>query len=510
VTFYDDNYVDGDGRGNLTSSITETPNVADDIYVTYTTTNLVNKPIKLSEDQEFNVVLNGQYIYFDGSSISTKTAPTPAELQDKNFLWKLRNRDPYAMLIDNMGAREVLPSVAEKVADKTETPTIYDDEGNPSTPTRQKGAWIDVTTIENAGALSFTTVRADAQQFVAKASTATGVYEVMVATGSSVDASTTYYNIGRPSENIVNIYDNAHYAHGSDVLRFQLEQTIGYVYHLIDKVKHNLLTLTSQSPDIALPADYQSPLVSKYHFYAPNNITKTTKATGDEYEVKPSATELTKLEDLNATYDTPTSSNEATWSDAGEGHKLEATSHDNMLEKAKQLEAAGLYYYKVGVDYYEVNVTKPFYNNIYVTYDVNDIVKFGNTNQYTLKFLEPYTDGYYLEDGNDKLTTAKLQAVYPYTNGDGNLNIYSQDMKDEQMAGGANTRPRWVWYFNSDNNDPYHVKIRSRNTIAYNDVSHPTYLQTYAVHFNQDEGTKERIVTGGTLPASLLSHLRNI
>ena len=509
VTFYDDNYVDGSGRGSLTSSITETPNVADDIYVTYTTTNLVNKPIKLSEDQEFNVVLNGQYLWYDSSdgSIKTNSTPSTGDLKLSKYLWKLRNHDPYAMLIDNLGAREHLSVTGD------ESVTMYNDAGTPGTETRQKGAWVALESIDNEGVLSFTKRRSSesegeglyAQRFVAKASTNTGVYEVMVATGAGTDASTNYYNIGRPIENTVKIYDNAHYAHGSDILKFQLEQTIGYVYHLIDKAKHELLTQTSQNPDLAMPADYQSPLVSKYHFYDPANITETSKATGNEYEPKPSATELTSLASLNATYDTPVSSNEATWSAAGEGRKLEATSYDNMTEKAKQLGETGHYYFKVSgvsVAYHDVNVTKPFYNHIYVTYDANDIVKFGNTSQYTLKFLEPLADGYYLEDGNDKLTTTKLQAVYPYTNGDGNLNIYSQEMKDEQMAGGANTRPRWVWYFNSTNNDPYHVRIHSRSTISYSGVSHPTYLQTYAVHFNQDteKPKQERIVTGGGLP----------
>ena len=498
VTFYDDNYVDGSGRGTLTHSISETPNGADDIYVTYTTAGLVTKPIMLNQDQEFNVVLNGQYLWYDSSdgSIKTNSTPSTGDLKLSKYLWKLRNRDPYAMLIDNLGARGHLSVTGD------ESVTMYNDAGTPGLETRQKGAWVDLASIANEGALSFTTVRADAQRFVAKASTNTGVYEVMVATGAGTDASTTYYNIGRPTENIVKIYDNAHYAHGSDVLRFQLEQTIGYTYHLIDKAKHELLTQTSQNPDLALPADYQSPLVARYHYYDPANM----NIVGDVYEPIPSATELTSLASLNATFENPVSSDENTWSKAGEGRKLEATSHDNMTEKAKQLGGTGHYYYKVGVSepytYYDVNVTKPFYNHIYVTYDVNDIVKFGNTNQYTLKFLEPYAEGYYLEDGNDKLTTTKLQAVYPYTNGDGNLNIYSQNMRDEQMAGGANTRPRWVWYFNSDNNDPYHVKIRSRNTIAYNDVNHPTYLQTYAVHFNQDteKPKQQRIVTGGTLP----------
>lgn len=511
VTFYD-TYTDGAGRATLVGyEVTETPPEEHDIYVTYTTAGLVTKPIMLNQDQEFNVVLNGQYLWYDSSdgSIKTNSTPSTGDLKLSKYLWKLRNRDPYAMLIDNLGAREHL------IVTSDESVTMYNDAGTPGTETRQKGAWVTLASIANEGVLSFTKRRSAesegeglyAQRFVAKASTNTGVYEVMVATGAGTDASTTYYNIGRPTENTVKIYDKAHYAHGSDILKFQLEQTIGYVYHLIDKAKHELLTQTSQNPDLAMPADYQSPLVSKYHFYDPANITETSKATGNEYEPKPSATELTSLASLNATYDTPVSSNVETWSAAGE-RKLEATSYDNMTEKAKQLGETGHYYYKVAsepITYYDVNVTKPFYNHIYVTYDVNDIVKFGNTSQYTLKFLEPFAEGYFLEDGNDKLTPTKLQAVYPYTNGDGNLNIYGQAMKDEQMGGGANTRPRWVWYFNSTNNnqpDPYHVRIHSRSTISYNGVSHPTYLQTYAVHFNQDtEKTKqERIVTGGGLP----------
>ena len=512
VTFYDE-YSDRNSDSRLSrldfhnpseqTAITETPKTAANIYVTYTTSQLSSKPIRLSEDQEFNVVLNGQYLYFDGSSISTKTAPTPAELQDKNFLWKLRNQDPYAMLIDNMGAREVLPSVAEKVAGKTENPDVYDDSGTKTNPERQMGAWIDVATIENAGALSFTIVRDDAQRFIAKASTATGVYEVMVATGSSVDASSTYYNIGRPAENTVKIYyndvENGGYVHGSDVLKFRLEQTTPYTYHLIDKSNHELLTLTSQSPDLALPADYQSPLVGTYHYYAENDI----NIVGDVYTVKPNPTPLTNLSDLNATYTKNASTPEA-WGSASEGYKLEASDDTDLDTKAKKLtDTEHDYYFNVnnGASYYQVHLERAYRGtHIYVTYDANDIVKFGNTSQYTLKFLEPFADGYYLEDGNDKLTTGKLQAVYPYTNGDGNLNIYGQAMKDEQMGGGASTRPRWVWYFNSTNNDPYHVRIHSRSTISYNGVNHPTYLQTYAVHFNQDAEGVKKVVTGGTLP----------
>ena len=143
--------------------------------------------------------------------------------------------------------------------------------------------------------------------------------------------------------------------------------------------------------------------------------------------------------------------------------------------------------------------------HIYVTYDVNDLIGFNNTGRiddhpYLLKFLDPLEAGYFLEDGSDKLTSGKLQAIYPYCNGDGNLNIYGQMMRDEQMEGGSSTRSRWVWFFESSNNDPYHVKIHSRNTVAYNGVNYPTYLQTSAVHFNQDtDPNAKHIVTGGFL-----------
>lgn len=506
LTFYSDNYVDGSGRGTLSSVITETPSVNNkNIYVTYTTSLLGSRAIKLNETQEFNVVLNGQYLYYDSSdgSVKSNLEPSPENLQSENYLWRLRNRDPYAMLIDNMAARKFL-----KVDSQSELVTVYEDDGSSSSESRQKGAWVTLASIANEGVLSFTKRRSAesegeglyAQRFVAKSSLAAGIYEVMVATGAGVDASTTYYNIGRPAENTVKIYDQAHYAHGRDELVFRLEQTIGYTYHLIDKAKHELLTLTSQNPDLAMPADYQSPLVARYHFYDKDNITKS----GSEWTVNPSATELTSLNSLDATFTAPASSTQGDYDKADAAHKHDdAPTFADISDKAKRLETTGYHYYKVGAsDYYVVNVTKAFYTDIYVTYEANNIVSFNDNIPYTLKFLEPFAEGYYLEDGADKLTPEKHLAVYPYTNGDGNLNIYSEASKEEQFGGGSSTRPRWIWYFDSSKDDPYHVRIRARSTISYSGVSHPTYLTTYAVHFNQDteKPKQERIVTGGTLP----------
>lgn len=493
---------------------TETPNTNHDIFVTYTTSRIDTKPIKLSEEQEFNVMLNGQYIYYDSGTGSIKSSET-LDKNDKKFFWKLRNRDPYNMLIDNVGARNFLPSEAE------ESVTVYSDNGATSTESREKGAWVwlnnvALPTTSEGTALAFTTTRADAQRFIAKSSTQGSVYEVMVATGGGnddPDASTTYYNIGRSSTTDIKIYNNTTYAHGNSVLRFQLYQSEDYEYHLIDMAKHELLKLTSQSAELALPAEYQSPLVAEYSYYARDQI----DIVDGEHTPKDPAAKLTDLTQLDAVSNAalPDNSDYATWNAAETKYKKTVTDLSDMEKQAKRLEEATDYYFQIGAEapytYKKVTVSQAFRGlDIYVTYTANDRVKYNdNTSPYMLKFLDPHPEGYYLEDGSDKLIPyvdsdpkkGKIQAVYPYTNGDGNLNIYGEAMNKEQMDGGANTRPRWVWFFESENSDPYHVMIHSRSTISYNDISHPTYLQTYAVKFKQDEdAAPKRIVTGGALP----------
>ncbi len=512
ITFY--TTYGGTGRGSLSSSITQLPlgdpENSTDIYVKYTTSSLESKPAKLNETQEFNVKLNGLFLYYDAETgtIKTNDNPTNDELKSKDYLWKLRNRDPYSMLIDNFGAREVLPTPAEKVAGQSETVTVYDDNGGATLESRQKGAWVKLAAaLGNDVGLTFDTNRNNAQRFIAKASTATGIYEVMVAT-NTVDASTTYYNIGCLEANTVKIYSNTTYVHGDDELKFILNQNIDFTYHLIDRAKHELLTVESRNPELALPAEYQSPLVGTYNYYSLDQMDIDTSKDPDEYKPKNAGTKLNNITDLYATYNDPVSSDADAWNAAGSPYKQEAIDDYDMLDKIRSYTATGDYIFKInnGESYKSVTVTRGYRgNHIYVTYEKNNIVTFGTNSPYMLKFLQPYAGGYYLEDGNDELTTSKIQAVYPYCNGDGSLNIYGTAMNEEQMNGGSSTRPRWIWYFtcpDEDDPDPYHVRIRSRSTISYNSVSHPTYLQTFAIHFNQDTGAdagKERIVTGGVL-----------
>ena len=432
------------GRGNLSPALPELPGTGGDIYVAYTTSRLGSKSITLGETQSFNVKLNDEYIYWDSSTgnIKSNASATPSNLTEDQYLWRLRGRDPYAMIIDNIGATRSIHggyTVTEEV-------TVYDDNGISSTASRYKGAWVKTSDGNwgNDKSLSFDGNRANAARFIAMMGSYAGVYEVMAATGTD-----TYYHIGRAtSENAeVKIYKTTTYPHGADQLRFVLEGTTLIQYHLIDKSGKEIFRdeISSKNARLTLPADYVSPLVASYHYYAASDVNRANGADG-----------ITDTEDdifTLRTSPTPTDLSEA-------GNNTE----------------------------------------IYVFYDVSDEIGFGTKNPHMLKFWNGKS--YKLEDGNDNLTTgAKIKAMYPYCNGDGSLNIYGEAMNEEQMAGGSSTRPRWVWYFESANNDPYHVKIHSKSTISFGGRSNTTYLQTFAVHFNQetDAPNKQRIVTGGNL-----------
>lgn len=424
----------GSGRENLNPSneITELPGTACDIYVAYTTTNLSSKNIKLIYSQQFNVKLNGEYIYWNSSDnkILSNASPTDVELGSDAYLWHLRGRDPYSMRIDNVGYSATLGSPLPQIS-----VTIYDTSGDgtstPETVNNGQFVRVDGGTWGNDKALTWTSDRDQASRFIAMMSNNVGVYEVLAATGNA-----DLYHIGRASTAgaETRIYSNATYAHGADQLRFELAGTQLVYYHLIDKSGNELFAgeIESKNPRLALPSEYVSPLVEEYYFH-------------------------------------PTSA-----------------CNSRIAEIAEDTQNDG--------------TGSPDYH-IYVTYKVKEDFGFGTSYPRLLKFLDPLAEGYFLEDGADKLTDTKIQAVYPYCNGDGNLNIYGQPMNEEQMEGGSSTRSRWVWFFESANRDPYHVKIHSKNTISFGGGTHTTFFQTQAVHFKQDDNEDtEHIVTGANFP----------
>ena len=248
-----------------TNAITNAPydySTNDDIYVRY--------DVSIS-GSTYNVRLNNEYIYTDGTDIiKNKPLLDDGDKDDGAFQWLLDYSDPYHMTIKNVG----------------------------------KGAFVNVAFSDGA---SISWDSETKSYFVAKSGAIAGTYEVMAATGDGTDASVTYYNIGRPSANTVKLYSNSSYIHGNAVLRFQLIGTDAtrITYHLIDKKGKDLLQATTRqtttdAPDF--PPEYYSPLVSAYHYYALSSF----DIDGDTYTLKPAQSELPSVsgnEHIYVTYD---------------------------------------------------------------------------------------------------------------------------------------------------------------------------------------------------------------
>ncbi len=404
-------------------ALTELPDVGGDIYVSYTTTHLSSKNIQLSYSQQFNVQLNGEYIYWNSSNnkILSKKNPTSSELESGAYLWHLRGRDPYCMRIDNVGYSSGLSTIPVDIYYPIGDGTYHSETVN-----NGQFVQVDGGTWGNDKALTWTSNRDQASRFIAMMSNSVGVYEVLAATGtldSNSDGNSDIYHIGRASSEgaETRIYDDVTYAHGADELRFELAGTTEVTYHLIDKSGNEIFEgeIKSKNPRLTLPAEFVSPLVEEYYYY-PTSAKAAGNAVGDRI------TEISQDDDNDAADD----------------------------------------------------------NHVWVTYTVNNLVEYNIGNKmYRLKFDDG--DTFHQEDGHDHMNATAQKAIYPYCNGDCNFFIYGSEQLLEQMGGAASTRTRWAWYIESPNSDPYHVKIVSRQQEPdANKINQRMYFRTYAVNYN--------------------------
>ena len=377
------------------SAISNAPYNSDrDIYVRYS--------VSVSPST-YNVRLNNEYIYTDSINTSSDIIMNKPLLAEGDagagaFQWYLDYSDPYHMTIRNTG----------------------------------KGKYVNVTFSDGA-----TITWSDTPSyFIAKSGAIATTYEVMAATGDGPDASTTYYNIGRPSANTVKLYSQDSYQYGNAVLRFQLYGTNAtrIYYHLIDKKGKDLLQATTRQTTTeapSFPPEFHSPLVSAYHYYAASSFS----IVDGTYTLKPAQSELLSV--------------------SGNEH-------------------------------------------IYVTYDVNDLVNLKAGQLYLLQYEagQMFND----EDGSDGISETAHKAIYPYVNGDGNFFVYGQEQYDIQQQGASSTRTRWAWYVESNvegapKGDPYHVTIKSRQTESYpisNSSEYNAYFMTY-----KPDGYSEVVTTLG-------------
>ena len=452
----------GDGETGDFVKITTTNSVEADeyknhIFVSYDTSKLTamtTVPLKNDnyadpteeENNSFNVILNNEYIYYDVN----ETDPTKKIKSKANFngtgdspgnmenLWVLGGEDPYAMIIRNKKENKYV-----KVTD-----------------------WAE-------GSITWVSTAAEATRFIIKSSTGSNMYEVMATTSvakggdnkidvaNSVDASSTYYNIGRTDVTTVKMYSNEEYAHGYAVIRFQLKKSSAKAvkYILIDKSYNELLEETGRylRDDVPqIPAEIFSPLVGyeNYTYWNENPVVN---------------------------------------------HAL-----DNTKQKYGENERFSKFYTEEQWNAAE-NIT------VWITYVANDLVDMNHTTMYLLKYEQG--DLFRQENGSDGLldavTSAQVaamneeqkaayiktyQAVYPYCNGDGNFFVYGQQQYETQQEGAASTRTRWAWYIESGNHDPYHVKILSRQTETYDGLERSAYFST-----RKFEGW-DKVVTGLVWP----------
>ena len=405
------------------SSITATNNDEDNkyknhIFVKYTT--LTDERVPLLDDNgdthPFNVLLNSEYIYYDDLTNTIKSVSDLNSIptgKENYYKWVLGGNDPYSMTIRNLGANKyvMVSSWANNAA----------------------LSWVDRNSSDPY-------IPSTASRFIIKQSgTTENYYEVMATTRvvkdalnkidvvNSVDASKTYYNIGRPNTTTVQMYSNSTYETGNAEILFELKSIGAHrvTYHLIDKFNQELLTVETRQAEHdtpQLPSQYVSPLVKKYYYYKLSAFV----VSGDIY----------KLNDLTHTV-----------THIGDGGDSDDT------------------------------------KDIYVLYDANDIIDLNHTTMYLLKFAQgtPFRQ----EDGSDGMLNDadladpnKSTPVYPYCNGDCNFNVYSKYQYDVQQEGAASTRTRWAWYVQSSLHDPYHVKILSRQTETYNGLERSAYFIT--------------------------------
>ena len=203
---------------------------------------------KLNEDEDFNVRLNREYIYY--STFSDGIIKSKPDLKDESIkdtcLWTLGGQDPYAMTIKN----------------KVEGENQY----------------VTVASWYNGAELSWS--NDNASRFIIKSGSGNNAYEVMATTGNAVDASVTYYNIGRIDNTTVRMYSNTPDTHddehvyesGNEEISFQLVPSTAHnvYYHLIDKRNKKLLIVKGRHGDgdtPHFPDEYSSPLVDTYHYY---------------------------------------------------------------------------------------------------------------------------------------------------------------------------------------------------------------------------------------------------
>ena len=233
------------------NEIHETPSATSDIYVTYTTTHLMDKFLHLRGARPLNLKVNGDYIYDNGTAgageFAHKANPEVSEKESNPYFWFFEGEDPYAIDIRNAATNNIIGYA---------TPS--------SSPT----------------SLTLNTSPANSK-FIIMATSGGGEYqqmELMAATGDNT-YDNTYYRVGYTDD----AYNISTTATGGAALQIQAYPNSATItYKLIDQAGKILLNIETKSESVELPSDWQSPLVDKYNYWKVGAF----DITGDVYKLK--------------------------------------------------------------------------------------------------------------------------------------------------------------------------------------------------------------------------------
>ena len=91
----------------------------------------------------------------------------------------------------------------------------------------------------------------------------------------------------------------------------------------------------------------------------------------------------------------------------------------------------------------------------------SDNTRVRDASKYTTMYMIKFKNGetFYQESGD--ALGEQDKAIYPYTNGDGQMYIYGEKKRKSDSESGSTTRERWPWFIVSENGDPYHVVVTS-------------------------------------------------
>ena len=256
-----------------------------------------------------------------------------------------------------------------------------------------------------------------------------GQIVLLFANGADISTASNSISLALKGDNTLEITTTDRSAAAQQILFSEavLERT----YRLIDKQGKILLeyesTELANHENLGVPTKWISPLVSTYHYWIRSNF----NISGNTYTLKASQTEITSPAQSSDGYIYVTY-------DADENNAVKLSQVSPFKRVHRNGDESAIF----------VRLASDF------------------SQMYMIHYNEG--DNFYQEDGSDGDEDTATKAVYPYSNGDGTLNIYGQADWDEQKQMGSSTRTRWSWFLASEHNDPYRVYVTSwQSSHAY-------------------------------------------